>query len=80
MSKDKKLPPEVTPRVVGAVMTSANTGTLSGGPKSSKALYIEKAMSEAVQACYDAGNTDPDYVREKILEARDEAEVSYEEQ
>lgn len=78
MSKDEKLPPEVTPRIVSAAMVSANTGQMGGAPKSDKALYIEKAMSDAVQKCYDLGTTETNTVREAITKARDEAEASWE--
>ena len=68
---EEQLPLEVTPRIVEGVLVSANTGELGSRPKSNLALIIEKAMSDTVQAHYDAGIHDPDTIKEAMHDARD---------
>ena len=61
----------VTPRIVEAVFTSANTGHIApGGGKSPLAKLIEMAMAKAVDDAYTQGITDPDLVRELMQKAR----------
>lgn len=64
---------------VEAVAISANTG----GPLSrftrEASKVIELAMSEAVTKAYADGKTDPQYVRKRMMEAREQAKKFLEE-
>lgn len=69
---------EAVPRIVEAVLTSANTGELiQGGDKSPLAKLIESAMAQAVEYAYSHGINDPEKVRELMLLARKEIKERY---
>lgn len=64
---------KVEPRIVEAVAVSGGRSSMSteGGGKSPLAKLTEMAMTKAVEEAYAEGKGgDPDYVREKIQEAR----------
>lgn len=65
--EEQQLPEEVTPRIVQGVAISAN----QGGQKTDLAQRTELAMSDAVLFCHEHGVTDPDKVRDAMMEARD---------
>lgn len=67
---------EVKPRIVEAVFTSANIGSL-GPQKSPLAGMIERAMSDAVTKAYADGVHDPDEMRKLMQEARQKAKDTY---
>jgi len=67
---------EFEPKIVEAVFTSANTGSM-GGEKSPLAKMIEAAMSKAVEDAVEAGIFDPEEQRKLILEARAKAKRDY---
>lgn len=66
----EETPEEIVPRQVHAVAVSANVGAAGTGITKVDAKFIELAMSQAVQWCYDNGITEPDMVREKMMTAR----------
>lgn len=59
--------------IVEAVAISANTAGsgLTGAPKSPLAKIMELAMSDAVAKAYAEGVTEPEAVRERMMEARE---------
>lgn len=55
---------------VYAVGVSANQASMSSTITAPQAARIQMAMTEAVRYCYQEGKTDPEYVKEKMEEAR----------
>lgn len=55
---------------VHAVAISANQATAGTTITRAQAKRIEEAMANAVRYCYQIGNTDPEFVRGKMQEAR----------
>lgn len=60
---------DLIPQVVEAAMSMTAVGGL--GADRTYAQAMQAAMAAAVQACYDEGRLDPEYIRAKQLEARD---------
>lgn len=65
--------------IVEAVATASGRTDMANGDvgKSPLASLIEAAMSKAVTDCYEAGVTDPDEVRAKMLDAREAVKQRY---
>lgn len=59
---------QIHPQIVSAVGVAVRS---ISGQKNELAARIEKAMSDAVMEAYHDGKTDPEFIKKRMMEARE---------